>query len=364
MPTVETHQRDITQTRVVEDTRRELEDGQSRLRVDAFGLTTNNITYAVFGDMLGYWQLFPSGDTSGDWGRVPAWGFAEVTESRSDLLDVGERLFGMLPMSDELVITPGRSDERGLTDVAEHRAGVFGTYNRYTRAATDPIWRADRERHQMLLYPLFVTGFVIDDFLADQGDFGAEQIVISSASSKTALGVAHAAHRRDATVVGLTSDSNQEMVRQLGVYDEVLTYDDVTELNRVPSVFVDIAGNANVVHAVHHHLDGMLRHSMIVGNTNWNRTSDLPDELPDPKPEFFFAPTQIAKRTKEWGADGLSERMSAGWAAFADWADDWLVFEHVVGADQLVRAWDDLAAGRADPQVGFIGSMRDTPGGS
>lgn len=336
-----------------------LQPEQSRLRVDAFGLTANNVTYAVFGDMLRYWEVFPATDSPAEWGRVPVWGFAEVTESQSDSLAVGERLFGFLPMSDELVITPGKSDASGLSDVAVHRAGLLGTYNRYQRVAADPNYRADREQHQMLLYPLFVTGFVIDDFLVDRGDIGAEQIVVSSASSKTALAVAHSAHRRGAKVVGLTSAGNVAMVVGLGLYDEVLAYDDVAQLAAVPSVFVDVAGNADVVHSVHHRLEGNLVHSMIVGNTNWDHQATTTGDLPGPAPEFFFAPTQIAKRTKEWGADGLAERMSAAWNVFADWADGWLTFDHVVGADAVVAAFGDLAGGRANPRTGFVATVVD-----
>ncbi len=359
MPTVENNRRDIARTRVVQDHAVALQPGQSRLRVDAFGLTANNVTYAVFGDMLRYWEVFPAPESPAEWGRVPVWGFGEVTESQSESLAVGERLFGFLPMSDELIITPGKSDASGLSDVAAHREGLFGTYNRYQRVEADPSYRADRDQHQMLLYPLFVTGFVIDDFLIDQGDFGAEQIVVSSASSKTALGVAHSAHRRGAKVVGLTSVGNVAMVADLGLYNEVLAYDNVDQLAAVPSVFVDIAGNADVVQAVHHRLEGNLGHSMIVGNTNWDHQATTSGDLPAPTPEFFFAPTQISKRTKEWGADGLAQRMAAAWNTFADWADSWLTFEQVVGADAVVAAFGDLAAGRTNPRTGFIATMID-----
>ena len=357
MPTVETNRSDITQARVVQDPRPELQPGQSRLRVDAFGLTANNVTYAVFGDMLGYWKVFPATDSPDQWGRVPVWGFAEVVESTSEYLAVGERLFGFVPMSDEFVVTPGKSDQSGVTDVAAHRTELFGTYNRYQRAAADPNYRSDREQHQMLLYPLFVTGFVIDDFLQDQGDFGAEQVVVSSASAKTALAVAHSLHARGARVVGLTSAGNVATVAGLGLYDEVLAYDQVDQLTAVPSVFVDIAGNADVVHAVHTRLQGQLGHSMIVGNTNWDHQATATGDLPAPAPEFFFAPTQIAKRTKEWGADGLASRMSSAWAGYADWADGWLEFEHVEGPDEVVATFSAIAAGTTDPRTGFVATV-------
>ena len=242
------------------------------------------------------------------------WGFGEVVESRSSNTEVGERLYGYYPMSSELVINPGRADGRGLADVAPHRADMASAYSRYVRCGTDPLYRADREDHQMLLYPLFFTSFLIDDFLLDNGGFGADQIVVSSASSKTAIGVAYLARQRGARVVGLTSVANRAFTESLDVYDEVHAYDDVENLAVSPSVYVDIAGNRDVLYAVHRHLRGVLGHSMTVGGTHWNHQADLPTaEVPAPAPVVFFAPAQISKRTMEWGTDELDRRLGAAW---------------------------------------------------
>ena len=122
--TLETKRSALLETRMFEDQAVTLEDGQCRLRIDHFALTTNNITYGVFGDMMRYWEVFPALDSPEAWGRIPTWGFAEVIESRCDDVPVGERIFGFLPMSAETVISPGRIDERGLSDVAPHRSGL------------------------------------------------------------------------------------------------------------------------------------------------------------------------------------------------------------------------------------------------
>jgi NADPH:quinone reductase-like Zn-dependent oxidoreductase len=69
---------------------------------------------------------------------------------------------------------------------------------------------------------------VVEDFLDDNDYFGASRVVISSASSKTAIGSAFlAARRRGREIVALTSQSNVEFCRSLGCYDTVLTYDEV-----------------------------------------------------------------------------------------------------------------------------------------
>ena len=349
---------ELDRWRTVVTAPRSLSGGEARLAIRQFGFSTNNVTYAVIGDMLRYWEFFPSGPADeGDatvWGRVPVWGFAEVVETRSPDVTVGERLFGFLPMSTELVITPGRADGTTVTDVSPHRAGLAGPYNSLRRCVADPAWRADREELQMLLFPLFFTSYVIDDFLLDQGDLGAEQVVVSSASAKTAIGVAHLLGRRGRRVVGLTSPGNLEFCQSLDLYDELLTYDEVDVIGRVPSAFVDVAGNQDVVRAVHTHLGDLVVHSMIVGDTHWDHKPAAGGDLPGPHPAFFFAPSQVTKRSNEWGADQLSQRMSEAWGRYADWVAGWLTLDHAVGPDAVIRVFRTYLSGRVDPRVGTI----------
>ena len=354
---------DLARVRVDRSEAPALGEEQARVRIERFALSTNNVTYAVYGDALRYWEFFPAAEAPAEWGRIPVWGFGQVVESRSSATEVGERLYGYYPMSSELVINPGRADARGVSDIAPHRAELAGAYSRYLRCATDPLYRADREDHQMLLYPLFFTAFVIDDFLLDNDDFGAEQIVVSSASSKTAIGVAHLAHARGTRVVGLTSSANQAFVEELDVYDTVLTYDDVDKIDATPSVYVDIAGNRDVLHAVHRRLSGVLAYSMTVGGTHWDHEADASArEVPAPAPVFFFAPSQISKRTKEWGNEELDRRMGAAWERYADWTDSWIDFRHARGADEVTAVYHELLDGHPDPRAGFICSLLD--GGS
>ena len=353
--TLETNRSDLSSTRFVDDPEVQLTPGQCRLRIDHFALTTNNITYGVFGDMLRYWDVFPT--TEPGWGRIPTWGFAEVTESLCEELPVGERLFGFLPMSSETIITPGKIDDRGVSDVAEHRVGLAGAYNRYQRCATDPIYVAQREAQQMVLYPLFFTSFVIDDFLLDNHDFGAEQVIVSSASSKTAIGFAKLAQQRGLTTVGLTSPSNLSFVESLNVYSDVITYDEVTSLHQAPSAYVDIAGNQDLLRSIHGHLTGFLNHSMVVGNTNWDHKATDFSELPAPQPEFLFAPSQISKRTKEWGRDQLDNRIGAAWKIYSEWCDTWLEFLPAIGNDQVLAVYEQLRTGQTDPRHGYICSL-------
>ncbi len=353
---------ELGRTRLVDAPAAALAPGGARLRVDRFGLTSNNVSYGVTGDLLGYWTFFPASTDDGDgtrWGRVPVWGFAEVIESRSDDLVEGERLFGYLPMSDELVIEVGSPRPQSVDDVAPHRAALAGPYNAYQRCAADPLYRANREDVHLLLYPLFFTSFLIDDFLEANGDDGAEQVVVSSASSKTAAGVGHQLRARGQKAVGLTSSRNAAFCRSLGAWDEVVEYGDVEGLAVVPSVFVDVAGDPAVVHAVHARLGDDLRRSMIVGDTHWDANERAAGGLSGPKPEFFFAPSQVSARNREWGPEELGRRLGAAWETYADWVASWLNIETVLGLDEVAGAWRGLVVGPVDPRVGTVCVLDD-----
>ncbi|MDX6606165.1 MAG: hypothetical protein QOD14_705, partial [Solirubrobacterales bacterium] len=83
------------------------------LGVDSFGLTTNNITYAVMGDAMSYWQFFPAED---GWARMPVWGFADVVASKAEGVPEGTRIFGYLPPASHLVVEPDRADPADFVD--------------------------------------------------------------------------------------------------------------------------------------------------------------------------------------------------------------------------------------------------------
>jgi hypothetical protein len=322
-------------------------NGEALLRVDAFGLSANNITYAMFGVAMSYWDFFPAQE---GWGRVPVWGFAEVSASEVPELEAGTRVFGYLPPSSELLVTPVHVGAHGFTDASAHRAALPGAYNRYAHTDADPLYDAEHEDEQMLLRPLFLTSYLIDDFLDDSNFFGAEMVVLSSASSKTASALAFQLSLREGIdVVGLTSPRSAEFARGLDVYDHVVSYDALDALPDGRAVYVDMAGDAELRSAVHGHYGEQLAHSAVVGATHHDRMGQVPDALPGPRPTFFFAPDRVSKRAKDWGADVLQQRMAEAWHPYVTWACGWLEVIHGHGADALQSAYLDLLDGRIDP---------------
>ena len=331
-----------------------LNDGQVRMAVDKFALTANNITYALVGELVQYWNFFPCSEEG--FGRVPVWGFADVIESRCSGVEKGERIYGFLPISTEFVASPVSISDSGFVDGMKHRQSLHPVYNQYSRVSGDPSYVAALEAQQMILRPLFMTSFLIEDFLRDIQYFGASRVILSSASSKTAIGtayqLAHAANR-PAELLGLTSQGNRDFVSGLGLYDAVTTYDDIEAMDpSVSSVLVDMAGNGDVLRRLHAHVNHNLKYSCRVGASHWDANEAV--ELAGPKPEWFFAPAQFQKRAGEIGTTQLLQQFALAWGGFVGSTGDWMNIVERRGENAIQQTFNELLAGTAAPSNAFI----------
>jgi len=350
----EVDRQDFRQTRIADATpSTPLAAGQIRLAVERFAFTSNNITYAVAGDMLDYWGFFPADQP---WGRIPAIGLASVVESANPDIEVGGRYFGFYPMGTELVIDAQSRRNASFRDVGPHRANHAATYTDFRNISDDSTFDVDRADQYLLLYGMFMTSFLIDDQLGDRGFDGAASAIVTSASSKTSISLASClAARDDITAIGLTSERNRAFVEGLDLYDQVATYDEVDQLDASARAgVVDMAGNADVRAAIHNHYCDELAFSLSVGVTHWENQGGGAAPLPGPTPEFFFAPGQVTKRTEDWGAEELQSRIEQAYAGMVDHSTSWLQLDHRHGAEGIEATYRDLLEGRADPSSGFI----------
>lgn len=338
-----------------------LAPNEVRLVIDKFSLTANNITYASMGEMMKYWEFFP---TDEGWGRVPVWGFANIVESNCEHLNVGERIYGFFPLSSHIILKAGKVTPYSFNDEAEHRLALPPVYNNYIRTDADSAYQPDLENFQALLRPLYTTSFLIDDFLQDNQFFCKKdeqitRIVFASASSKTAFGAAFALQQNKSEenqyqVIGLTSAENVGFVESLGCYDAVVAYDDIEQLPADgTTIFVDMAGNSDIQLAVHKHFQNGLQYSCQVGLTHWDRLGFNAD-LPGPAPQLFFAPSQVEKRLKEWGAEGFQQRLGESWEAFLSLAKTAIESTELSGDQAIIEVYEALLNGRADPKTGYI----------
>ena len=193
------------------------------LEIQRYAFTANNITYAVIGDTLGYWNFFPAEEP---YGIIPVWGFANVVFSNHKNILVGDRYYGYFPMSNYLKVIPKNIKFFGFIDGSKHRKDLPAVYNLYTNVS--------KQFDQILEYhptikPLFLTSFLNYYYLRDENFFDSDQIILTSASSKTALSLAFLLKKNKVLdqkkVIGITSENNINFLMNIGFYDKVISYD-------------------------------------------------------------------------------------------------------------------------------------------
>jgi len=330
-----------------------LDENEVLLKVDRLALTANNISYASAGDTLGYWKFFPAEE---DWGRIPAMGWANVIASKHPQVAVGERVWGFFPFSTHLKILAGKVSDASFRDVSAHREGLAPVYAQFDRASANPIYDKAREDQDSLLRGLFMTSWLVEDFLQVNDFFGASSCLITSASSKTSIALAHCVKQRGAlTSVAVTSAGNVAFCQSLGCYDKVVTYDALTASLDAsePVVMVDMAGNASVLSDLHHHYKDNMMHSCRIGATHLEGFGTLA-KMPGATPEFFFAPGHLQSRSKELGATEFMMRLGGAYVGFRAFCDGWLKVERSQGVEGFTAVYQQVLAGKADPASGKI----------
>lgn len=332
-----------------------LTEGQIRVEIDHFAFTSNNVTYAVLGESFKYWEFFPS--KVENLGIIPVWGFADIVESHVDQLDVGERIFGYFPMSSELIMVPKKISEHGFMDGSIHRQDLAKVYNSYERVLKNEHYLPDLEPAYMIFKPLFGTSFLLNSFFETNDFFNAQNIVITSASSKTAIALAYLFNQTELkkNIIGLTSASNLDFVRSLNCYDVVLSYDEIKDLEQSLSCIIDFAGNKKIMIALQTHLLPNLKFCSVVGISHWNQQV-LDEKLPF-RSELFFAPSYAVEKIKEWGIGEYNRKFSEVFTPFMYWSKHWMEVERVFGGIEIIDKYNEVLEGNINPKQAIIMSL-------
>ncbi len=127
-------------------------------------------------------------------------------------------------MGSHSVLDPARVDDSRLFDGSEHWRDFAAVYNRDLRLSNDPQDNPATDDMRMVLWPLYATSYCLYDFALNNDWFGAEQVLIVSASSKTGIGTGYAfkADPDAPKVIGMTSAGNRDKVEALNLFDDVL----------------------------------------------------------------------------------------------------------------------------------------------
>jgi len=338
---------------VCEEALADLQAGQVRLQVNQYALTANNVTYAVLGFSFKYWNFYP---TAAPYGIIPVWGYATVVASRHEAIQVGERLYGYYPMARYCTLQPTQVNPYSFIEGSAHRQGLAAVYNSYTRVAADPVLHhEDLQAYVPLVYPLFATAFLIYQFLKSKAFIGAEQVVLTSASSKTALGLAYMLRQnRQADgkkIVGVTAASNAGFVQDTGYYDAVVAYEDYTAMAQVPTVVVDFRGNRSFLLGLAQHFAHQLQHMAMVGVTDWGARGSHGDIA---KAEVFFAPAAMKTFFEVHGPVKGMQLLNKAAVQFIDDVRHTMELVQVTDMDQLRQLYTALVQGQVNPKQGYV----------
>lgn len=350
---------DIDRIRWVEDDIPTLQDGQVRLDLGLAAFTSNNISYAITGNRFGYWQFFPAQDE--DWVRIPVWGFATVTGSNVDAIKVGERIYGYYPMGRTLTVEPAAIKPGFFMDKTAHRVSLPAVYNQYMRCQDDPTYAPDKEALRSLFVPLAATAYGLADWMQQADYLGADAVICLSASSKTSLSTAMmmAPHKGDRKTIGLTSARNKAVVEQIGVYDHVLTYEDISSIDTsIGYVLMDFAGDGAVSSQLHQHLGENMMHHTSVGASHPTAPRKQPGMIAE-RTKLFFMPSYAAERIKETNGKFLIDmQMVAG--KVADDAGSWMQCKAANTRSDMEALYAEVRDGKLAPDEGGILTFTDS----
>lgn len=328
-------------SRVVTEPVEDPGDGELVLQVERFGLSANNISYAQLGNRfgLGYWRPFPAAD---GWGRVPAWGVARVLAGDPALADVGERFVGLVPMADRMRVRATRT-ELGLADASSDREGMLPIYRTLRRVSTDDSWREDLLDVNLLLRPAYPPAALLADELGADGT----AVLLTSATSKTALLTARLLTERGLRTTGLTSSRHLAAAVSTGAYAQVRPYDEVAGLPVEPTVLLDVAGASGTSEAVHAHLGPALSRHVLIGGTHHGDLAGVTGEGQplSTAPEQFNTGAREVELTESRGAAAVLALEDAARDTLVPWAAGWFDLRTVVGPQALEREWHRLVRG-------------------
>ena len=316
-------------------------EGEVLFAVEKFAFSANNVTYALLGEALRYWDLFPA---EPGWGRIPVWGYLRVRSSGAPGVEPGRRAYGLCPMATHVVLRPDRVGRATFSEGSPSRQGLSSVYNVYSWADPGP-----HEDALLVLSPSFWLSFTLDDYLArnTRADPTDRTVVVTSASSKAAIGLAHLLTSRGVPVAGLTSPSRVAFARSLSLYDLVLPYDRAESLPAGAAAVVDIAGDAALRDRIDRHL-GRRPEIVIAGGTHGDAGA-LALDSPGGRTVVFSAPQAIGDLAHEWGWALLDQRFRAALGSFAAHAASWLAIRRHRGLPGAAAVYQRVLTNAGSP---------------
>ncbi|KAF9653648.1 hypothetical protein BDM02DRAFT_3086927 [Thelephora ganbajun] len=368
------------------------------IRVDRFGFTANNISYQALGEVphFRYFDFHPAPDAGGvsskTHGLFPVWGFGDIVVSNHPIAKAGERVYGYFAPARYLVLEFSTDDLNSFFYYVPrpHLPPDRRPYNQVIRCAADAQYDSDplAEDLTMLYRPLYWTSFWCEDWLfASNYRGGAKLIFISSASSKTAFCLAYCVQTRirneeipgDTRIIGLTSKRNMGFTRRLGLYHEVVSYDNINEKSFDPgvrAVYADVAGSDELnkkllairgpifVATIKLGMSNVTPTKLDVTNV-WTKNTTLEETTGGSsstkalKFETFFMVEWLAVRVKQLSVKEIVDMQIKAWKRLLVDAKSWVEITRVYGGEKVKEAYDSALKNGLRAEDGYVWSLWD-----
>ncbi|KAG1730806.1 uncharacterized protein EDB91DRAFT_1239013 [Suillus paluster] len=371
------------------------------LEVDRFGFSANNVTYQALGE-TSHFRYFDfhhapeaAGVSSKTHGVTPVWGFGTIIKSTHSKVHAGERVYGYLAPARYLLLPVSPEVNKYAFFVPRpHLPPDRRPYNQVTRCAGDPLYDPSPivEDLTMLYRPLFWTSFWCEDWLNSSNyKGGSTQILLSSASSKTAFCLAYLIRRRNSLqgssrrIIGLTSTKNLDFTKHLALYDDVFDYESfdtslVGDCARGNCIYVDVAGNDALNARVRNHFRARGHSELIAcialgltnvspstvnsSSANWGKNDFSvgagSEALPEANPqvEHFFMPEWLAIRKQQLSVSAITQMQKEAWTKLMSGCRSWGVsLRRVCGPNQVKAAYEEIVKRGLAPGDAFVWSL-------
>ncbi len=340
----------------------QLDNGEVMIAIDRVALTANSVSYALAGrsGLMRFLDVFPAPEGEG---RIPCWGYGEVLFSKHPEVNVGERVYGFFPVSSHIIVSATAVTAAQFTDGQECRKVIAPFYSEYQYTRAQPGYNAELDSLVALFQPLFMTSFLLENYLIDHDFYGADQVVVTSASSKTAMGFGYLLkknHGEKCKTVGLTSPANLAFVKSLNCFDQVLSYGETDQIDaNASTALFDVAGNAEVQRNIHQCLGEKILYSGGVGKTHWDdQANQSSTPMPGPAPVFWSGPDQLMKMRGELGETGFMTAAQLSMQDFLATAMTWIKLDVTSGDEDVKNRFISFLDGGVGADEGCILSFK------